>query len=57
MDEKKDKSAEIEDLNIEPLSDQDLESVAGGEVMDSCSCCPSASGCTTINKPGFDAES
>lgn len=46
MDEKKDQSAEIENLNIEPLSDEDLESVAGGEVMDSCSCCGENSGCT-----------
>lgn len=46
MDEKKDQSTEIDNLNIEPLSDEDLDSVAGG-MMDSCSCCTTNSGCTS----------
>jgi hypothetical protein len=46
MSETKDKSADIDNLSIEPLSDEDLESVAGG-VEGSCSCCGSASGCTS----------
>jgi hypothetical protein len=48
MDQKKDQSAEIENLEIEPLSDQDLESVAGGAVEGSCSCCETQSGCTGL---------
>jgi hypothetical protein len=48
MNEKKDKSAEIDNLRIEPLSDEDLESVAGGMAAgDSCSCCEQTSGCTS----------
>jgi hypothetical protein len=47
MDEKKDKSADIDNLSIEPLSDEDLESIAGGMPEGSCSCCGSASGCTS----------
>jgi hypothetical protein len=47
MDEKTGKSAEIDNLNIEPLSDEDLESVAGGAAEGSCSCCGSSSGCTS----------
>jgi hypothetical protein len=46
MDEKKSNSAEIDNLNIEPLSDEDLESVAGG-LEGSCSCCETSSGCTS----------
>jgi hypothetical protein len=47
MSENTNKSAEIDNLNIEPLSDEDLESVAGGLVEGSCSCCTSNSGCTS----------
>jgi hypothetical protein len=47
LDEKKDQSAEIDNLNIEPLSDEDLDSVAGGATAGSCSCCETASGCTS----------
>jgi hypothetical protein len=46
MDEKN-KTAEIDNLNIEPLSDEDLDSVAGGAASDSCSCCETNSGCTS----------
>lgn len=44
MGEEKKDLAEVENLEIEPLSDDDLESVAGGA---SCSCCPSQSYCTS----------
>jgi hypothetical protein len=47
MSEKTDKPAEIDELSIEPLSDEDLESVAGGAAEGSCSCCGSNSGCTS----------
>jgi hypothetical protein len=46
MDEKN-KTAEIDNLNIEPLSDEDLDSVAGGATAGSCSCCETQSGCTS----------
>jgi hypothetical protein len=46
MDEQKNLSAEIDNLNIEPLSDEDLDSVAGG-ATDSCSCCDESSYCTS----------
>ncbi len=39
---------EIENLEVEPLSDDDLESVAGGAADTStCSCCPKKSYCTS----------
>jgi len=38
--------AEIEELDIRPLSDEDLESVAGGAAVASCSCCHEQSYCT-----------
>ena len=39
---------EIENLEIEPLSDDDLESVAGGASDTSdCSCCEKKSWCTS----------
>jgi hypothetical protein len=38
MEEKKNEKAEIEKLEITPLSDEDLDSVAGGAADDSCSC-------------------
>jgi hypothetical protein len=41
-----DEIRDIEDLDVEPLSDSDLESVAGG-AADSCSCCTTQSGCTS----------
>jgi hypothetical protein len=37
---------EISDLEIEPLTDDDLDSVAGGTDTDSCSCCEAESYCT-----------
>ena len=37
---------EIDDLEVDALSDEDLESVAGGLAAGSCSCCQSDSGCT-----------
>jgi hypothetical protein len=46
MDEIKDKAVEIDNLNIEPLSDEDLDSVAGGTDDGSCSCCGKNSACT-----------
>jgi len=46
MDEKN-KTAEIDNLNIEPLSDEDLDSVAGGATAGSCPCCETQSGCTS----------
>jgi hypothetical protein len=50
-----DKNHEIEDLNVEPLSDSDLESVAGGaRASDSCSCCETQSGCTSGLAESFD---
>lgn len=39
---------EIDDLKIESLSDDDLESVAGGLAEGSCSCCEETSGCTSL---------
>ncbi len=47
MDEQKTSSADIDDLKVEPLSDEDLESVAGGAAEGSCSCCETNSGCTS----------
>lgn len=44
MSENKEKLAELEDVEVEPLSDEDLDSVAGGE---DCSCCWLLSGCTS----------
>ena len=49
MEEKKDMANEIEELSIDPLSDEDLDSVAGG-AEESCSCCGPNSGCTSINQ-------
>jgi tRNA(Phe) wybutosine-synthesizing methylase Tyw3 len=43
-DEKKENLADIEDLDVEPLTDEDLESVAGG--LDDCSCTYTGSSCT-----------
>jgi len=40
--------AEIEELDIHPLSDEDLESVAGGAAQASCSCCDTTSHCTGV---------
>jgi len=45
-------SAEIESLEVDPLSDEDLESVAGG--AETCSACGSNSQCSNPPKPGFD---
>lgn len=47
MEEKKDMANEIEELSIDPLSDEDLDSVAGG-AEESCSCCGPNSGCTSV---------
>jgi hypothetical protein len=46
MDEKiqPDTNLEIDSLEVEPLSDQDLEDVAGG--LDSCTSCGSFSFCS-----------
>jgi hypothetical protein len=44
-----DPKAAIENLQVEPLSDEDLDSVAGG-TEGSCSCCGPNSGCTNITK-------
>jgi hypothetical protein len=49
MEEKTGSKNEIEELNIEPLSDEDLDSVAGG-AEESCSCCGPNSGCTSVGK-------
>lgn len=38
MDEKDRKPAEIEDVEIAPLSDDDLESASGGEEAEGCTC-------------------
>jgi hypothetical protein len=56
MDEKKDKDpqdlANVDDVNIEPLSDEALESASGGATYtpdtagDSCTSCCSCSGCS-----------
>jgi hypothetical protein len=47
QDEKKapESSAEIEDLNINPISDEDLETVAGGS---GCSACGVTFCCSTF---------
>jgi hypothetical protein len=50
-----DPKAAIENLQVEPLSDEDLDSVAGG-TEGSCSCCGPNSGCTTITKGGSDVS-
>ena len=39
-------SDEIQDLEIEALSDDDLEDVAGGLADDSCSSCCSCANCS-----------
>lgn len=49
MGEKKDVKNEIEELEIDALSDEDLDSVAGG-AEESCSCCGPNSGCTSVGK-------
>ncbi len=44
--------ADIQDIQIEALSDADLDSVAGGAaVTDICSGCPERSYCTNITIP------
>ena len=42
------KLADFDNLEVEPLSDQDLESVAGGSVAD-CSCTNTTSACSAVN--------
>jgi|GEM_PF-5895919 len=43
---------EISNIEIEPLSDEDLDSVAGGVAADSYCCCTTNNGtCTTITPP------
>ena len=50
QDEKKapESSAEIEDLNINPISDEDLETVAGGSAS-ACSACGITFCCSTFD--------
>lgn len=47
------KLAEIEDVDIAPLSDEDLEAVAGG-VEDGCSCPNTTGCCTSCTHTGID---
>jgi hypothetical protein len=46
MSEKDKKSAEIEKTEVEPLTDEDLESVPGGLRTD-CSCTDTGGNCTS----------
>ena len=46
MDENNTQKSEIDQVEIEPLSDEDLEGVGGG-LCDSCSC--SCSACSNAN--------
>jgi hypothetical protein len=50
MSEKKDDLARIDEVEIQPLSDEDLESAAGGMAADSNSCpsdgCPTTFTCS-----------
>lgn len=56
MDDKK-KAVEFENLNVEPLSDDDLDTVAGGAAAadGDCSNCWWCSDCTDRKEPD-DAE-
>jgi hypothetical protein len=55
---KKDELVNIDNLEIEPLSDEDLRSVGGGAVLDStstvagcsCQCCFSGTGTTATTQ-------
>jgi len=46
-DEKKnEKPAEVDNLEVEPLTDEDLESVPGGTYRLDCSCTETGGNCT-----------
>ena len=45
-DKNKEQAGEFENLEIEPLSDEDLEAVAGGESEGSSNGCCSCCGCS-----------
>ena len=47
-DKKKENLADIDDLDVEPLTDDDLESVAGG--LQDCSCTYTTGDCTSISE-------
>lgn len=49
-EENKDQLAEIDQVEISPLSDEDLESVAGGGLA-ACETCVNTTGCCTTSTP------
>ena len=48
-EESKDQLAEIDQVEISPLSDEDLESVSGG--LAACETCVNTTGCCTTSSP------
>ena len=49
-DYEKNEHPKVDDIEIEPLSDTDLESVAGGALAD-CSCSTTTGNCTGSSTP------
>ena len=47
---------ELEDVEIAPLSDEDLEDVAGGAIEGSSNSCCSCSACSDINREGTTVD-
>ena len=54
MSENRDDLAKMDDLEIEPLSDEALESVAGGTSGGCCTC--SGDNCSSSNPPKEEVE-
>lgn len=44
-DQEKNELVDLQEMEIAPLSDSDLDTVAGGA---SCSCCTTKSGCSSV---------
>lgn len=53
MSEKKENLAQVDDLEVDPLTDEDLESVAGGAA--DCSCTYTTGDCTAISEKELQA--
>jgi len=51
MSEQDKKSAEIETTEVEPLTDEDLDFVAGGGLRNDCSCTDTGGNCTSSATP------
>lgn len=55
-DETKKDELEVSNIEIEPLSDEDLDSVAGGAEADSYCCCTTNGGTCTSIKPAEEEQ-